>query len=98
MINLRLRRTCIAGQYCDDDYCVYDGGLRVGRILLHSSTPHGAQWAWHVNIEEPIPGWGNGRAATLDEAKAAFRAVNRRPNLTPDRRPILTPLSDGFWR
>ena len=25
-------------------------------------------------------------------------SVNRLPNLTPDRRPILTPLSDGFWR
>ncbi len=23
-------------------------------------------------------------------------AVNRRPNLTPDRRPILTPSGDGF--
>ena len=24
--------------------------------------------------------------------------VNRRPNLTPDRRPILTLLGDEFWR
>ena len=24
--------------------------------------------------------------------------VNRRPILTPYRRPMLTPLSDGFWR
>ena len=24
--------------------------------------------------------------------------VNRRSNLTPHRRPILTPLGDGFWR
>jgi hypothetical protein len=24
--------------------------------------------------------------------------VNRRSNLTPDRRPILTPLSGVFWR
>ena len=24
--------------------------------------------------------------------------VNRRSNLTPYRRPILTPLIDGFWR
>jgi len=23
--------------------------------------------------------------------------VNRRSNLTPDRRPILTPSGDGFW-
>ena len=25
-------------------------------------------------------------------------SVNRRPNLTPDRRPILTPLSGEVWR
>ena len=75
MTNLRFRRTCIAGQYCDDDYCVYDDGLCVGRILLHRSTPQGAQWGWHVNIAEPIPGWCNGRTATLDEAKCAFRAA-----------------------
>jgi hypothetical protein len=29
---------------------------------------------------------------------AQGRGVNRRSNLTPYRRPILTPLSDGFWR
>jgi hypothetical protein len=28
----------------------------------------------------------------------AMSAVNRRSNMTPYRRPILTPLSDGFWR
>ena len=26
------------------------------------------------------------------------RGVNRRSNLTPYRRPVLTPLSGGFWR
>jgi transposase len=26
------------------------------------------------------------------------KSVNRRPTLTPHRRPILTPLSGGFWR
>jgi len=84
---LRFRRTCIAGQYRDDDYCVYDNGLRVGRILLYSSTPQGAQWAWHINVEEPIPGWCKGRAATLDEAKSAFRAAWQqfKPGITAGR-------------
>jgi len=27
-----------------------------------------------------------------------FWSVNRRPNLTLDRRPILTPCGDGLWR
>jgi hypothetical protein len=31
-------------------------------------------------------------------ATTARATVNRRPTLTPYRRPILTPLSDGFWR
>jgi hypothetical protein len=31
-----------------------------------------------------------------DELIAATWIVNRRSNLTPDRRPILTPLSGGF--
>lgn len=33
-----------------------------------------------------------------DSFKAHWNGVNRRSNLTPDRRPILTPLSGGFWR
>ena len=37
--------------------------------------------------------------AILPGAAVGFLiAVNRRSNLTPYRRPILTPLSDGFWR
>lgn len=41
-----------------------------------------------------------GAAVTgLDFSGAALGiAVNRRSNLTPYRRPILTPLSDGVWR
>ncbi len=34
----------------------------------------------------------------LPDERAAILNVNRRPKLTPDRRPILTPLSGGFWR
>ena len=32
------------------------------------------------------------------ELRAAPTSVNRLPNLTLDRRPILTPLSDGLGR
>jgi hypothetical protein len=37
----------------------------------------------------------NSKDVWLDRSKAD---VNRRSNLTPYRRPILTPLSGGFWR
>ena len=34
----------------------------------------------------------------IDVARSVLsQSVNRRPTLTPYRRPILTPLSDGFW-
>jgi hypothetical protein len=84
---LTLRRTVIAGQYLNDDFCVYDGGLVVGRILLHRSTPQGPQWAWHVNLAVPIPTGCNGRASTLEEAKAAFRGAWERlkPTLSATR-------------
>ncbi len=35
---------------------------------------------------------------TVKKKMVEYNNVNRRPKLTPDRRPILTPLSDGFWR
>jgi len=49
---LTLRRTVIAGTCSDDDFSVYDDGLRVGRIMLHESTPQGPQWAWHINAPD----------------------------------------------
>jgi hypothetical protein len=84
---LTLRRTVIAGQYCDDDYCVYDDGLNVGRILLHRSTPQGPQWAWHVNLNVPTAGGCNGRSASLDEAKSAFRQAweGVKPTITDEK-------------
>ncbi|MGY2938508.1 hypothetical protein ACVWZ6_008110 [Bradyrhizobium sp. GM6.1] len=41
-----------------------------------------------------------GKTRPVDEGKALVREarVNRRSNLTPYRRPILTPSSGGFWR
>ena len=80
---LTMRRTVIAGRYLDDDFCAFDDRLRVGRILLHPQTPQGPQWAWHINIDAPIPGWCNGHCLTLEEAKAEFRAAwdNFKPTL-----------------
>jgi hypothetical protein len=53
---------------------------------------------------KPIPGDGGTlgwlKWLALHEPKvyASLLAVNRRPNLTPDRRPILTLLSDESGR
>src|SRR6202030_2106529 len=43
--------------------------------------------------------WVERRGAGREPTAASRRpTVNRRSNLTPYRRPILTPLGDGFWR
>jgi hypothetical protein len=39
-----------------------------------------------------------GRVVLLNRDTVLTEIVNRLPNLTPDRRPILTPLSGVFWR
>ena len=44
----------------------------------------------------PISLGNRGWSAAATEGAAPV--VNRRPNLTPDRRPILTPCGHEFWR
>jgi len=39
-----------------------------------------------------------GHKTVKEEKQMLYQGVNRRPTLPPCRRPILTPLSDGFWR
>jgi 2-oxoisovalerate dehydrogenase E1 component beta subunit len=39
-----------------------------------------------------------GKSRCFDAPINELGIVNRRPNLTPDRRPILTPLSGEVWR
>jgi hypothetical protein len=71
---LRLRRAVVAGAYRDDEYCVFEGGVRVGRIApLRPRAPTGPQWEWRVSLPLPTPLWCAGRCETLDDARAAFR-------------------------
>ena len=67
-MNLRLRRTVIAGQYADDDFCVYDNGRRVGRVYQTHAPGGDMRWRWFVQLGQSVAG----TADTLDEAKAAF--------------------------
>ncbi len=68
---LTLRPTVIAGDCLKDDYCVKHGGRSIGRI--RRADERTAQWDWMINPPLPIPTWGVGRAASLEDAKAAFR-------------------------
>ena len=53
-----------------DDYAVIDAGEPVGRIRL-ASERRPQCWMWSVTV--CVTGAGNGTAADLDAAKAAFR-------------------------
>ena len=67
---LLLRRAMIGGQTARDDYVVIDAGQVVGR-LRRASERAGKVWMWNVTVN--VPGGGNGAAASLEEAEAAFR-------------------------
>ena len=50
------------------------GRQSVGRIRLATERAHrGSVWWWGVNPPLPIPGWCQGTADTLEDAKKEFR-------------------------
>ena len=75
---LTMRRTNITGQpSTDPDYCVYSGGLCVGR--MYENLPGGQpqnRWFWAINGVHAGPSVMQltGRAPTLDAAKADLRS------------------------
>ena len=75
---LTLRPTGLSRDPNAKDWNVFDGGPQpVGRIYEDTAAPvEGSRWAWFLQIvgasRAGVP--MTGRAATLDEAKAAFRA------------------------
>jgi hypothetical protein len=67
-----------SGVWKDADYNVLADGKVIGRIYEDgsASTPPELRWLWSVTAVVPaIPNVTNGHAATLDEAKAKFRAA-----------------------
>jgi predicted phage-related endonuclease len=74
----------------------------LNRVWYERNTGH-AIAAVQTRVKHPVLSF---MAATLDGMvtetgavyEAKFMLVNRRPSLTPDRRPILTPLSDESVR
>lgn len=59
----------------DDDWSVWYGGEKVGRILLNPEYVSGHQWMW--SITKSVPGYtvmpNNGLEATREDAMKAFR-------------------------
>jgi hypothetical protein len=68
-----------SGEWNDDDYDVLSGDAVVGRIYEDTTVGNpDLRWFWSIlwsNVGTRRPVWNNGRAPTLDEAKAQFRAA-----------------------
>ena len=55
-------------------------------------------YVYTISVADVVRYIGKGKGLRLYCHVKEVRSVNRLPNLTPDRRPILTLLNDGFWR
>jgi hypothetical protein len=68
----------VSGSWQHEDYDVFDGDRRVERIYRVTEHPD-SPWFWSVSFQLTgrAPAWRRksyGDAASLDEAKAAFKA------------------------
>jgi hypothetical protein len=75
---LILKRSRSSGQWKDEDYDVFADGKVVGRILEEGSRfgPPELRWGWSITAIVPATrGATHSTAATLEEAKAKFRAA-----------------------
>jgi len=70
-MQLTLRRA--SASRISDDYDVFDGDRDVGRIYLVDGHDGREAWFWGVSFQ-PTRRKRYGNVASLDEAKAAFRA------------------------
>jgi hypothetical protein len=73
---LTLRRANVSrkgGEWQDEDYDVVDGERDVGRIYRVNDFPGRESWFWGVSFDL-TKNKSYGYSASLDEAKAAFRA------------------------
>lgn len=74
--NLSLRPTLIGGETAPGDYTVIWDGLQIGRIFKAAGVGGHEAWSWSVSLPNiPQPSFHRGKAASLEEAKALFRAA-----------------------
>ncbi|RXG85619.1 hypothetical protein EAV90_34945 [Bradyrhizobium vignae] len=73
---LTMRPTVIGGEMALGDYTVIWDGLRIGRIFKAAGLGGHDAWSWSVSLpNRPQPSSHRGQAASLEEAKALFRAA-----------------------
>src|SRR5262249_13800209 len=83
MSQLILKRASLSrssGQWSDDDYDVFEDGVKVGRIFnLDAVAPEGRPWMWASGHNAGgVARAAHGYAASREEAMAAFAKSWRR--------------------
>jgi hypothetical protein len=67
------------GPWDNDDYDVFDGERKIGRIMLHPHAPKDRPWFWTVSRFPQKP-TERDYSATREEAMADFKAAwERKP-------------------
>lgn len=59
-----------------DDWLVFNSDRReIGRVMRHPQAPRDAPWFWTITARVPQLATDKGYAATLEDAKRAFKAA-----------------------
>ena len=74
MLNLVRAPKNESGEWSADDYDVFDGKQRVGRITLTPQAPQGKPWFWVITARNPESTQNRGYAVSREQAMKEFNA------------------------
>jgi hypothetical protein len=67
-----------SGEWSDDDYDVFDGEQRIGRIMWTHAASRDIPWFWMITARVPQSTHDRGYAASREQAMADFKAARER--------------------
>ena len=68
-----------SGEWSADDYDVFDGKVKIGRITLTSQAPPGTPWFWVITARDAASTQNRGYAVSLEQALKELNARWRNP-------------------